>query len=509
MLHHEITSLRQLYDVRYIKPTAPSNEQIKHGSIFKTLNGMVEVLRVETDEGDPGNTGTILANVKIPNQVEKTAEIDLMKFQKFVVCKISHQRAPRERKVLNHWLFDDAISGIHSSTENDTPPLPFLEWPPQNLKSGADATSSDDDETIILSDRCGLKLHSKPYFREQDASSKFAPPEEPGVNASKVHRIVDEAVCHTRKGISQCRHDPAGAYDYISFNPFESTKCEVCKSGEEDHFLLICDDCDKGYHTYCLRPVVVNIPRGDWSCPACSNGENIFKSFEDFAEEFRLNPTETSSFLNLQLDSTDKFYAAHEEAFSLLRSRQQWRSKFPKLRLSEKVSGIHISRNKDKHLFLLPEPIQDPKLFLRSLASIAAALKYCGMELYSENLAYEQRVPESMNEAALDVDTVTTLSKKNLELFEMYKENLKKGVYPPVEVVYSSSIGFVVKALAKMKRHTIVTEYVGEVTTIDQTGNTSSDSLMNLLQTGGKFLSSVPSNNIVSWRFLTHFRITL
>jgi hypothetical protein len=86
---------------------------------------------------------------------------------------------------------------------------------------------------------------------------------------------------------------------------------------------------------------------------------------------------------------------------------------------------------------------------------------------------------------------VTTLSKKNLELFQMYKENLVKGVYPPVEVVYSSSIGFVVKALAKMKRHTIVTEYVGEVTTIDQTGNTSSDSLMNILQTGGKLLHNV------------------
>jgi hypothetical protein len=484
MLHHEVNSLRQIYDVRYVKPTAPSEEQIKFGSIFKTLNGKVEVLSIETNEMNPSDNGTILAKVQLPNQPEKVAEIELMNFQKFVVHKISHH--PRPRKALSHFLLDENNSVGNTSSEGR---LPFIEWPPQNLKSGADTSSSDENEPRILS-QCGLKLHNKPCAQEEDSSSISASPDE-GIIPPEVHRIVDDEICHTRRGVLQSGHDPACVRDYISYHPFESTKCELCKSGEEDHYLLICDDCDKGFHTYCLRPVVVNIPREDWSCPKCTTGETIFKSFEDFAEEFKQNPAAVLSFLKLPFTSTDEIHATHSEAFSLLRSRNQWKSKFSKLHMSEKVGEIHVSRNKDKHLFLLPEPIADPKLMLRSIASIAAALKYCGMEHYSESLAYDEKVPESMNNAAKDVDTVTTLSKKNLELFQMYKENLVKGVYPPVEVVYSSSIGFVVKALAKMKRHTIVTEYVGEVTTIDQTGNTSSDSLMNILQTGGKLLHNV------------------
>ncbi len=446
---------------------------------------MVEIVSIETNEADPSDNGTIIANVEVPNQPKKIVEIELMKFQKFVVHKISDE--PRPRKAPKHWLLDDTRSTGNKFSQGGR--LPFIEWPPQNLKGGGDSTLSDDDEMITLCHSSGLKLHRK-CQQEVDPNSKSISPAKE-IARPEVHRIVDDEICHSRRGVIQSGYDPAGVRNFISYNPYESTKCEICKSGEEDHYLLICDDCDRGFHTYCLRPVVVNIPREDWSCPECSTGRNIFKSFEDLAQDFRQSPAAVLSFLKLPFQSTEEFYSSHSEAFGLLRARQQWRSRFSKLRTSEKVGGIHISRNKDKHLFLLPEPIEDPDLFLRSLASIAAALNYCGMENYSESLAYAEKVPESMNNAAIDMDTVTTLSKKNLELFELYKENLAQGVYPPVEVVYSSSIGFVVKALAKMKRHTIVTEYVGEITTIDQTGNTSSDSLMNILQTGGKLLGMV------------------
>ncbi len=482
MLHHEINSLRQLYDVRHVKPTASSQEQIKHGSIFKTLNGKVEVLSVETNETNPNDQGTILAKVYMPNQPVKTADIELMKFQKFVVNKISNEQ--RSRRVMSHWLLDN-----HNATEKKATnqgQLPFLEWPPRHIKSGTDTASSDDDEIKILSTH-GLRLHSEVFVTEEDLSVTSESHDEIDLNLG-LHCRNDDENLYSRRGVFQGGYDPAGVRDYISYNPFESIKCQICKSGEEDHYLLICDDCDRGFHTYCLRPVVVNIPREDWSCPECTTGKNVFKSFEDFLEDFKQNPATVSSFLNLPYTTPEEFYTKHADATDLLNHRHLWRSKFSKVHTSEKVGDIHVSRNKDRHLFLLPEPLLDPKLLLRSISSIAAALKYCGMERYSENLAYDAKVPESMNDASMDIDTVQTLSKKNLELFQMYKENLLKGVYPPVEVVYSSSIGFVVKALAKMKRHTIITEYVGEITTVDQTGNTSSDSLMNILQTGGKSL---------------------
>ena len=30
--------------------------------------------------------------------------------------------------------------------------------------------------------------------------------------------------------------------------------------------MLVCDLCDKGYHTYCLQPVMDAIPTGGWRC---------------------------------------------------------------------------------------------------------------------------------------------------------------------------------------------------------------------------------------------------
>ncbi|KAL0200154.1 hypothetical protein M9458_003341, partial [Cirrhinus mrigala] len=30
--------------------------------------------------------------------------------------------------------------------------------------------------------------------------------------------------------------------------------------------LLLCDDCDISYHTYCLDPPLQNVPNGSWKC---------------------------------------------------------------------------------------------------------------------------------------------------------------------------------------------------------------------------------------------------
>ncbi|XP_017265046.1 bromodomain adjacent to zinc finger domain protein 2A isoform X2 [Kryptolebias marmoratus] len=45
--------------------------------------------------------------------------------------------------------------------------------------------------------------------------------------------------------------------------------CQVCKKGDNDDCLLLCDSCDRGCHMYCLRPKITQVPEGDWFCPAC------------------------------------------------------------------------------------------------------------------------------------------------------------------------------------------------------------------------------------------------
>lgn len=45
--------------------------------------------------------------------------------------------------------------------------------------------------------------------------------------------------------------------------------CEVCRSTTDAKNMLLCDSCDSGYHTYCLKPPLPSIPPGDWFCPTC------------------------------------------------------------------------------------------------------------------------------------------------------------------------------------------------------------------------------------------------
>nr|XP_015286545.2 bromodomain adjacent to zinc finger domain protein 2A isoform X9 [Macaca fascicularis]XP_045221399.1 bromodomain adjacent to zinc finger domain protein 2A isoform X9 [Macaca fascicularis]XP_045221400.1 bromodomain adjacent to zinc finger domain protein 2A isoform X9 [Macaca fascicularis]XP_045221401.1 bromodomain adjacent to zinc finger domain protein 2A isoform X9 [Macaca fascicularis]XP_045221403.1 bromodomain adjacent to zinc finger domain protein 2A isoform X9 [Macaca fascicularis] len=45
--------------------------------------------------------------------------------------------------------------------------------------------------------------------------------------------------------------------------------CLVCRKGDNDEFLLLCDGCDRGCHIYCHRPKMEAVPEGDWFCTVC------------------------------------------------------------------------------------------------------------------------------------------------------------------------------------------------------------------------------------------------
>ena len=110
-------------------------------------------------------------------------------------------------------------------------------------------------------------------------------------------------------------------------------------------------------------------------------------------------------------------------------------------------------------------------------------MKYCGMQSYSEELVYrsEDGITVDMNDASLD--EVESISQRNIETFKEFKENLKQGAFPPVQIVYDGRLGFSVEALAVIPKHTLIAEYIGEITTVERSGETSSDSLMVLLNT--------------------------
>lgn len=49
----------------------------------------------------------------------------------------------------------------------------------------------------------------------------------------------------------------------------ECKTCSNCDNADNEDQLLFCDDCDRSYHTYCLKPPLTTLPEGNWSCHLC------------------------------------------------------------------------------------------------------------------------------------------------------------------------------------------------------------------------------------------------
>ncbi|EYC40871.1 hypothetical protein Y032_0593g415 [Ancylostoma ceylanicum] len=86
-------------------------------------------------------------------------------------------------------------------------------------------------------------------------------------------------------------------------DPMESVYCVVCRRGDEEDRLLLCEDCDKSMHTHCCKPALDGVPKGEWRCPTCVAKEvakigvsfgfydahtsyNLF-TFADYANKFK------------------------------------------------------------------------------------------------------------------------------------------------------------------------------------------------------------------------------
>lgn len=67
-------------------------------------------------------------------------------------------------------------------------------------------------------------------------------------------------------------------YDSIKWSQSaERIGCLVCRSKSNPEQTLLCDECNKGWHMYCLKPKLTQIPTGDWFCPRCRPENYIVK----------------------------------------------------------------------------------------------------------------------------------------------------------------------------------------------------------------------------------------
>lgn len=51
--------------------------------------------------------------------------------------------------------------------------------------------------------------------------------------------------------------------------PPSNYPCQVCQSPAEPELMLLCDGCNGGFHLFCLKPPLEEVPAGLWFCLKC------------------------------------------------------------------------------------------------------------------------------------------------------------------------------------------------------------------------------------------------
>ncbi|KAE9419384.1 hypothetical protein Angca_003339, partial [Angiostrongylus cantonensis] len=90
----------------------------------------------------------------------------------------------------------------------------------------------------------------------------------------KTKKPEDLVVCHDcgRSAHSSCLNFNDNVPVIISrygWQCIECKSCTICGTSENDDQLLFCDDCDRGYHTYCFTPKMKSLPENEYSCSLC------------------------------------------------------------------------------------------------------------------------------------------------------------------------------------------------------------------------------------------------
>ncbi|KAF7816669.1 histone-lysine N-methyltransferase ATXR6 [Senna tora] len=245
---------------------------------------------------------------------------------------------------------------------------------------------------------------------------------------------------------------------------YDDVSCEECGSGHSAAKLVLCDNCDRGYHLFCLRPILVSVPRGSWFCPSCSKNKK--------PKSFPLVQTKIIDFFRIQRSLQDT-----------QSSSQDNRKK------RKRASSLVMSKKKRK---LLPFcPSEDPSRRLEQMASLATALTATNTEFSNELTYIPGMAPKSANRAPLEQGGMQVLSKEDTDTLNLCKSMMERGEWPPLMVVFDPQEGFTVEADKCIRDWTIITEYVGDVDYLRNRENDDGDSMMTLLST------SDPSRTLV------------
>ncbi|CAM0885428.1 unnamed protein product [Alopecurus aequalis] len=255
------------------------------------------------------------------------------------------------------------------------------------------------------------------------------------------------------------RSRPVDAPPPLARARHEVVLCDACGAGDRDEELLLCDLCDRGRHTFCLRPILHAVPLGSWLCPDCASPPKRLISFP-------LKQSKIIDFFKIQKGFDDPKPAKCGLSQDAKRRRRR-----------------SLVMHKKKRKLLPFVPTEDRVQRLEQMASAATALISAKMD-FSNKLTYiPSMAPRSSNKAKLEEGGMQVLTKEDKETIELCRSMQKRGEWPPLRVVFDSCEGFTVQADADIKDLTFIAEYTGDVDYWENRENDDCDSFMTLLST--------------------------
>ncbi|KAM3875427.1 tyrosine-protein kinase BAZ1B [Diretmus argenteus] len=100
---------------------------------------------------------------------------------------------------------------------------------------------------------------------EVDEEKKLAEEARVATAVEKWKTAIQEAQTFSRMHVLLGMLDACIKWDMSA----ENARCKVCRRKGDDEKLILCDECNKAFHLFCLRPALYRIPAGEWLCPAC------------------------------------------------------------------------------------------------------------------------------------------------------------------------------------------------------------------------------------------------
>lgn len=81
----------------------------------------------------------------------------------------------------------------------------------------------------------------------------------------------------SKESVAADSNDPTQSLTPFDVDHSLPAKCEICGTGGFEDQVLLCDgpNCPFEYHMFCLRPILTEVPEGEWFCPLCSEQGNL------------------------------------------------------------------------------------------------------------------------------------------------------------------------------------------------------------------------------------------